>query len=128
MVVSTVLLKTFLAAAGTVDPTRFPTAGGLNPDPACLQALETVYEKTLSTVFWGIGLASFFAIVMGGFKYMTAGGDDKALMSARQTLTYGIMGLVIAIASYAIFVGLDLAVFKVTVGPLLRFDIPGDCT
>lgn len=106
---------------------RFPV-GGANPGPACLQALETVYEKTLSTIFWGIGIASFFAVVGGGFKYMTAGGDDKALMSAKQTLTYGIMGLVIAVASYALFVGLDLAVFRVSIGPLLRFDIPGTCT
>jgi len=124
MTMLTLLLaqKRFPAVPNPVPP------GG--PGPACLQALETVYEKTLSTVFWGIGIASFFAVVGGGFKYMTAGGDDKALMSAKQTLTYGIMGLVIAVASYAIFVGLDLAVFKVDIlkfGPLLRFDIPGDC-
>jgi len=122
------MLTLAILANNLLAQTRFKPVVGLNPEPACLQALETVYEKTLSTIFWGIGIASFFAVVGGGFKYMTAGGDDKALMSAKQTLTYGVMGLVIAVASYAIFVGLDLAVFRVSIGPLLRFDIPGTCT
>jgi|GEM_PF-3240606 len=125
MVLNLFFVKQAWGAPGVTTPTRFPVAGGANPDPACLQALETVYEKALSVAFWGVGIASFFAIIMGGIKYMIASGDDKALTSSKQTITYGIIGLVIAVAGYALLNGLNLIIFRVP--NLIRFDIPGTC-
>ena len=95
--------------------------------PACLQALEGVYSRIISVAFWAIGIAAFFAIVGGGFKYMTGGGDEKAITSARQSITYGIAGLVLAVSCYAILLGFNIAILKLNIGPLIQFTIPGTC-
>jgi hypothetical protein len=120
------VIKDAFAAPGTPNPTRFNTGGGANPNPACLQALETVFEKGLSTALWGVGIACFFAIIIGGIKYMTAGADDKAMGGAKQTITYGIIGLVIAVSAYALLNGLNLIIFRIP--NLIKFDIPGTCS
>lgn len=44
-----------------------------------------------STVLFFI--AFFLVLVVGGIRYLTAGGDEKAMQTARKTLTYGVMGL-----------------------------------
>ncbi|PIS23150.1 hypothetical protein COT49_01675 [candidate division WWE3 bacterium CG08_land_8_20_14_0_20_40_13] len=121
------MILTFSIVKEAWAQTRFiPSDAGTNPAPACLQALETVYEKALSTAMWGVGIASFFGIIIGGVKYMASGADDKALTSARQTITYGIIGLVLAVAAYALLNGLNLIIFRVS--SLIKFDIPGTCT
>jgi hypothetical protein len=49
-----------------------------------------------------IGLASVAFIIFGGFKITTSAGDPAKYKSGRETLTYAIIGLVVAIAAYAI--------------------------
>lgn len=41
------------------------------------------------------GIVAVFAIVIAGFKYVTSGGDAGKLSSAKSTLIYAIVGLVI---------------------------------
>ena len=41
-------------------------------------------------------------VIIGGVKYTTSGGDQAAVTSAKNTILYGIIGLVIAILAYAI--------------------------
>lgn len=55
------------------------------------------------TVLIGIaGLIFFIVLLIGGIRYLTAGGDEKATMQARQTLTNAFIGLVIVVASFLI--------------------------
>lgn len=95
--------------------------------PACLQAAEGIYSRALSAAFWIAGVGVLLALLSGGFKYMLAQGDEKAMMSAKQTITYGVGGLVLAILAYAVLKGFDLAFLKVNAsfGPFLKFSIPG---
>lgn len=48
-----------------------------------------------------IGLA-VIVLIIGGYKYMTAYGDTEKQDSARKTLTYAVIGLVLAITAYGI--------------------------
>jgi hypothetical protein len=48
-----------------------------------------------------VGVAAIF-IIIGGIKYATATSDPKALISAKQTLTYAIIGLVVVVLSRVI--------------------------
>jgi len=34
------------------------------------------------------GILAFIMLILGGFRYLTSGGDAKAAESARKTLTY----------------------------------------
>lgn len=48
------------------------------------------------------GLLFFFMLILGGFRYLTSGGDEKAAQEARRTLTNAGIGLVIIMASFLI--------------------------
>jgi hypothetical protein len=65
------------------------------------------------------GIILFILLIVGGFKYITSGGDPKAIDSAKGTITSAITGLVIILVSYLILVlisnitGVDVTKFKV---------------
>ncbi len=65
------------------------------------------------------GIALFILLLVGGFKYITSGGDPKALEGAQKTITYAIAGLIVIILSFLILVlistitGVDVTKFNV---------------
>lgn len=98
-----------LAAWTTTDPKI----------PVQLVDLEEVFKNVVNVVLGFAGIAFFVLLLVGGFKYMTAGGDPKAIDSAKKTLTSAIAGLLIVILSYLVlvfigtFTGVDLTQFKI---------------
>jgi len=56
-------------------------------------------------ISWGINLAialSVIAIILGGYMYLTAYGDTEQREKGMRTLTYAIIGLVIAMTAYGV--------------------------
>lgn len=49
-----------------------------------------------------IGVAAVFMIMLGGFKYLTSGGDSSKVSSAQNTILYAIVGMVVAAMSQVI--------------------------
>lgn len=47
---------------------------------------------------------AFVFLIIGGLKWITAGGDEKAVGSARGTITAALIGLVVVLVSYALIV------------------------
>jgi len=88
--------------------------------PAPLSDLEVVFSKVVGVVLGFAGIVFFVLLILSGFKFMTAGGDPKALESAKKTLTYAIGGLVVILLSYLILVliqtitGVNVTTFKVS--------------
>jgi len=84
-----------------------PAAGceGINPltDPYCaLMELPRLLYLVITIMSPFTALACLFFLIVGGFKYAAAGSDPKKLESARKTLIWGILGLVIAASAYVI--------------------------
>ncbi|MCL5003914.1 MAG: hypothetical protein M1352_01430 [Patescibacteria group bacterium] len=48
------------------------------------------------------GIAAFLFLAMGGFQYISSGGDKVAVEAARNKITYAIMGLAIVVGAYAV--------------------------
>lgn len=59
-------------------------------------------ENIVSTIFLVSGLASFAFLIIGGLRYLTAGGDAKAMESATKIITSAVVGLAIILASYGL--------------------------
>jgi hypothetical protein len=91
----------------------------MGPAPATLQGLETVFESVVTSLLALGGIVLFLMLLSGGFKYLTSGGDPKAVESAQKTLTYAIGGLVLLAGSFMLlniiaqFTGADVTNFKI---------------
>ena len=73
-----------------------------NQGVATLSDLEIIFSRILNIVITLAGIAAFVMIIVGGFKYLMSGGDPKQAESAQATITWAVIGLVIAIASWFI--------------------------
>lgn len=45
---------------------------------------------------------AFIYLIWGGFRLITAGGEERAISEARETITYAIVGIIIVFLSYLI--------------------------
>lgn len=88
-------------------------------DVATLKSLETVFSNLISVVIGLLGIVTFVMILIGGFQYLISAGDAKKTEAAQATLTKGVIGLVLAVASYFII----LAIEKFTEVSLLNFSV-----
>jgi len=48
------------------------------------------------------GLLFFAMLIFGGFRYLTAGGDEKAAQEARRSLTNAVVGLIIIVVAFLV--------------------------
>lgn len=87
---------------------------------ATLQDLEGLFSNVVNIILGIAGVTFFVLLLSSGFKFITSGGDPKALEGAKKTLTFAIGGLILIIASYLILVlikeitGVDVTIFKIT--------------
>ena len=64
--------------------------------------LEGLFKNIVNTLLYVIGAVSVIMIVIGGFRYVVSGGDSSSVTGAKNTILYAVVGLVIAVAAYAI--------------------------
>lgn len=87
--------------------------------PVPLSAINVTFSRVVSFAIGFAGVAFFIMFIVGGFNYLTAGGNPQAAEGARKTLTYAIMGLVFIAISYLIlvliktFTGVDITSFTI---------------
>jgi uncharacterized membrane protein len=60
--------------------------------------------RTVINVFsWIVGVIAVIMIIVGGLKYITSGGDSGNVSSAKNTILYALVGLVIvALAQFIV--------------------------
>ena len=63
---------------------------------------DTVVKSVINTIFYVVGILAVVMIIMGGIQYTTSAGDQAKVTKAKNTILYGIVGLVIAVLAYAI--------------------------
>ncbi len=63
---------------------------------------KSVISGAISLVILVTIIVFFFILVMGGLKWITGGGDEKKIASARAQITNGLIGLVIIFSVWAI--------------------------
>jgi hypothetical protein len=64
------------------------TAGGTEK----IQSIVTTVINIFSVV---VGIVAVIMIIVGGFKYITSGGDSGNITSAKNTIVYAVIGLVV---------------------------------
>ena len=91
--------------------------------PASLRDLNAVFTNILGVAARLAGLAAVIMILVGGFKYLTSGGDPKATEQAKHTLTWAVLGLAALVGSWFIlrlietFTGVNIHLFDICITP-----------
>lgn len=79
-------------------------AGGLS--------MQTVISTVISTMLFVVGLLAVVMLIYGGIRYVTSHGDKAQVTAAKETIMYAVVGLVVAIAAFAVVQWITNDVFK----------------
>lgn len=69
---------------------------------ATLQCVPLVFENVIRAALVFAGIVALYFIIISGIKFITSGGDPKAVEGARKTLMFAIIGLLIVLLSFFI--------------------------
>ncbi len=61
-----------------------------------------IAKDVVNIMFFIIGVMAVIMIIWGGIRYVLSAGNSAAITSAKNTIFYSIIGLIIAILAYAI--------------------------
>ena len=62
----------------------------------------SLVKTIIDFMLWLIVIIAVIMIIVGGIKYATSAGDSNKVTSAKNTIIYAVLGLVIAIFAWAI--------------------------
>ncbi|MBI4035683.1 hypothetical protein HY383_01915 [Candidatus Daviesbacteria bacterium] len=87
--------------------------------PAGLDQFEAMVGQ-LVFVIVGLGfIATLVMLVMAGFKYLTSGGEPKAIQAAHQTATWALLGILFMAVAWVLlqliqgFTGIQVTIFDI---------------
>jgi ABC-type Fe3+ transport system permease subunit len=58
--------------------------------------------QIVNILLFAVGIISVIMIIIGGIRYATSAGNEKATQGAKDTILYAIIGLVISVLAFAI--------------------------
>lgn len=61
-----------------------------------------VVKNIINLFLYAIGILSVIMIVFSGFKYVNSRGDAESIKSAKNTLQYAVVGLIVALLAFTI--------------------------
>lgn len=98
-ITSSMFQQTGYVAASAAEEIKkgYNQAGGSDSD-----SLPDIIGTVVSTMLFIVGVLAVIMIIYSGIRYITAHGDKGQVESAKNTLIYSIVGLVVAIVAYAI--------------------------
>lgn len=70
--------------------------------PTNLFGAGGVFQTVTNVLLFIIGAVSVIMLIIGGVRYTISQGDSSAVTSAKNTILYAIVGLVVAILAYAV--------------------------
>jgi len=95
--------------------------GGADSDVATIQGLECLIANIFTVIITLIGLAAFVMLIIGSVRWLLSGGNSSNVEKARNTMTYAIIGIVVALSA---FIVLNLIAGFTGIESITRFSIP----
>ena len=63
---------------------------------------NSIVTKIINILLWLVVILSVIMLIFGGIKYATSAGSSEKITSAKNTIMYAIIGLIIAVFSWAL--------------------------
>lgn len=100
--------STALAArsTGSCNPSDLSVDSGAacaqgNGQSSTLFGEGSIFQSITNILLFLIGAISVIMLIIGGIRYVISGGDQNQVTSAKNTILYAIVGIVIAFLAYA---------------------------
>ena len=69
--------------------------GGQCTTPTSSTSVQSIVNTVINIFSWVVGVISVIMIIYGGFKYITSSGSNEKVSSAKNTIIYALVGLII---------------------------------
>ena len=89
-------------AAGGGGAVGNASSGLSSVNPGASTDLQGQIRTILSAVYVVIGMVAVIMIILGGVSYATSQGDAAKVKRGKDTILYGIIGLIIVLLAFAI--------------------------
>lgn len=66
------------------------------------QDVNSLIQTVVNVMFFILGAVAVIMIIWSGIRYVTSAGNQTAVVSAKNTLIYAVVGLIVALLAYAI--------------------------
>ncbi len=73
-----------------------------NSDKNSGAQVSVVIKNVIGILSFLVGLIAVLMIVIAGFRFVTSNGDANTVSSAKNTIIYAVIGIVITVMAYAI--------------------------
>lgn len=86
---------------------------------ATIQGLQCLMANVLRVAITIIGLIAFIIFIISSFQILLSGGNSKGVEAAKGSMTYAVVGIVVALSAFIIlgilsqFTGIDFTVFRI---------------
>lgn len=64
--------------------------------------LKAAIKVVVNVLMFIVGAVSVIMIIIGGLKYVASNGDSNQIQSAKNTILYAVIGIVVALLAFAI--------------------------
>ena len=82
---------------------KFAVDGGVTlTDVAEDNTLEADVKTILSAIIGVLGFVCVVVMIIGGVNYMTSSGDTGKVKKAKDTILYGLIGLIVCVLAFAL--------------------------
>lgn len=73
------------------------------PDPETGETdITTIISNVINVIIGLVGVVAVVVMILGGITFITSQGDSAKVTKAKNTILYGIVGLVVAMLAFAI--------------------------
>lgn len=101
MMMAILVLPTVAAAQSTVNANDLGIFYGTYTGLGTKDVRQTI-STIIRTAMGLLGIVAVGIILIGGFEWMTAGGNEDKTKDAKKRIMYGVIGLAIILSAYAI--------------------------
>lgn len=88
-------IQSGLCAGSNLEITDNPSASSCNSGPNGVDQVNRILRKIVNFLSALVGVVAVIMIIVGGFRYVTSGGNDTSVTSAKNTILYAVIGLII---------------------------------
>ena len=96
--------------------TQFATGEKVDPVGDKQNTLTDDVTNVINGVITVLGLVCVVVMIIGGINYMISSGDASKVKKAKDTILYGLIGLVVCVLAYALVNFVIVGILQQTAG------------